>query len=132
MERRNTIQRELVLGAVRELHNHATADEVYECVVSKYPSIGKGTVYRNLNILAEEGEVRRIEISGGPDRFDHNCAEHYHVACMKCAGVFDVDVDNLPDLIANIRDKHGIDILSYDILFKGICPDCRAGVCKEE
>ena len=54
MEKRNTIQKELVLNAVTKMHRHVTADEVYDYIKKDYPSIGKGTVYRNLSILAEE------------------------------------------------------------------------------
>lgn len=54
MERRNTIQKELVLRAVMKMRRHVTAEEVYDCIKDDYPTIGKGTVYRNLSILADE------------------------------------------------------------------------------
>lgn len=54
MERRNTIQKDLVLKTVLELKHHLTAEEVYEFIKKDHPRIGKGTVYRNLGILAEE------------------------------------------------------------------------------
>lgn len=125
MQKRNTIQRKLVVDAVRELHCHATADDVYELIAKEHPTIGKGTVYRNLMILAENGEIKRVEIPNGADRFDHTLCEHYHVRCIKCGSVCDVDMDALPHLENRIHDTHGIKILDYDILFKGICPDCQ-------
>lgn len=125
MQKRNTIQRKLVVDAVRELHCHATADDVYELIAKEHPTIGKGTVYRNLMILAENGEIKRVEIPNGADRFDHTLCEHYHVRCIKCGSVYDVDMDALPHLENRIHDTHGIKILDYDILFKGICPDCQ-------
>lgn len=124
MERRNTIQKELVKNAVISLHGHVTADEVYDFIKKEHPSVGKGTVYRNLNILVEEGAVRRVEISDGPDCFDFTIREHYHVKCIECGKVFDVDMDTI-DLMKKIRDKHGIEFLGFDILFRGICPKCR-------
>lgn len=124
MIRRNTVQRELVLNAVRSLKNHATADEIYSLIIKNHPTIGKGTVYRNLNILAEEGEIRKVEIPGGPDCFDHNCTQHYHVRCINCGRVFDVDMD-IVDLDNNIHGTNGIRLLAYDILFKGICAKCQ-------
>ena len=125
MQQRNTIQKELVRKAVFEMKRHVTADEVYEFIRADYPSIGKGTVYRNLSVLAEEGSIRRVEIPDGPDRFDFTLPEHYHVRCVKCGAVSDVDMEVLPDLLRNIRNTHGMEFLSYDILFKGICPACR-------
>lgn len=124
MERRNTIQKELVKNAVISLHGHVTADEVYDFIKKEHPSVGKGTVYRNLNILVEEGAVRRVEISDGSDCFDFTIREHYHVKCIECGKVFDVDMDTI-DLMKKIRDKHGIEFLSFDILFRGICSKCR-------
>ena len=59
--RRNTIQKDLVRNAVYEMRRHVTANEVYEFVKEVYPTIGKGTVYRNLDILVEEGALRRLK-----------------------------------------------------------------------
>lgn len=132
MERRNTIQREMVYNAVINLSNHATADEIYALIIKDHPTIGKGTVYRNLNILAEEGAIRKVDIPDGPYRFDHILEEHYHVKCVKCGKLFDVDMEVLPDLKRCIHDTHGIQFLDYDILFKGICFDCRNDNIKEE
>ena len=123
--RRNTVQRELVLNAVKSLKNHATADEIYSMIIKIHPSIGRGTVYRNLNLLAEDGEIRKIEIPDGPDCFDHISGAHYHVKCIRCGQVFDVDMDVISNLKDRIRDAHGIQFLDYDILFKGICSDCQ-------
>jgi Fur family ferric uptake transcriptional regulator len=125
MTRRNTIQKNLVLSAVRRLRNHATADEIYNLIVREHPSIGRGTVYRNLNILAESGEILRVGVPGQADHFDHTCHKHYHVFCMECGRVYDVDMEPLPDLMEKIRNTHGFEFLDYDIVFKGICPGCR-------
>ncbi len=126
MERRNTIQKDLVLKTVQELKRHLTADEVYEFIKKEHPTIGRGTVYRNLKILVEEGAIRKVEVTDGSDRFDFTLKDHYHVKCVKCGDIFDVDMEQLPDLKAKIRDTHGMEFLGYDIFFKGICPACRA------
>ena len=126
MERRNTIQKALILRAVCDLKRHLTADEVYEFVKRDHPSIGKGTVYRNLAILTEEGAIRKVEVPDGSDRFDFTLNNHYHVSCVKCGEVFDGDMDEIPDLQKKIHDTHGMEFLTYDIFFKGICPECRA------
>lgn len=126
MQKRNTVQRDMVVHAVQSLKCHATADEVYAYIIKDYPSIGKGTVYRNLSILSDEGRVRRVEIPDGPDRFDHTLYEHYHVRCAKCGRVEDVDMEALPNLLDKIGDRHGFQFLDYDILFTGICEDCQS------
>ncbi len=122
---RHTIQAALVLEAVNKLQSHATADEVYQEIVREHPHISRGTVYRNLNRLAQAGEIRKIELSGGADRFDHLCHDHCHVRCEKCGRVFDVDMEFVFGLEKSIRDPHGFQFTGYDIIFRGICPACR-------
>ena len=130
--RRNTIQKDLVRNAVYEMKRHVTANEVYEFIKESYPTIGKGTVYRNLDILVEEGALRKVEVSEGPNRFDFTLKNHYHVRCVKCGEVSDVDMDEIPNLLERIHDTHGIVYLDYDISFKGICPKCREKVKEEQ
>jgi len=122
--RRNTIQKELVLGAVKKMRRHVTAEEVYDYIKTEYPTIGKGTVYRNLCILVDENKIRKVEIPGGADYFDFTLEKHYHVKCIMCGNVFDVDMD-VEKVDSLIRDKHGMVFLDHDILFKGICKDCH-------
>lgn len=122
--KRNTIQRYLVLEAVNCLHSHATANDIYKLVSEKYPGISQGTVYRNLEKLAEEKEIRKLSIPGEPERFDHIYKEHYHVKCEKCGRLFDVDMECISGLEEKIRDSHGFRFTGYNIFFTGICPDC--------
>lgn len=124
MMKRNTIQCSLVLEAVNKLQCHATADEIHETITKDYPAIGRGTVYRNLQRLSEEGQIRKIEVPGGADCYDHQCHDHYHIKCVKCGRIFDVDTEYLTDLEKSVRDTHGFQFISHDIIFKGICPKC--------
>ncbi len=126
MARRNTIQRYLVLEAVNKLHCHATADEVYGEIKKTHPTISRATVYRNLNLLSELGEIRRLEIPGSADRFDHIIRNHCHVKCEICNRVFDVDMDFVNGLESGIRDTRGFDFTGYDIIFHGVCPECKS------
>ena len=123
--RRNTIQKDLVRNAVCEMKRHVTANEVYEFVKESCPTIGKGTVYRNLDILVEEGNLRKVEVSDGPNRFDLTLKNHYHVRCVNYGEISDVDMDEILGLLEKIHDTYGTDFLEYDILFKGICPKCQ-------
>ena len=126
MTRHNTIQRSLVLDVVYRLKSHATADEVYAEVAATHPNISKATVYRNLNLLSEMGMIRKLEIPGGADRFDHICKEHCHVKCEKCGRVFDIEIPYIDGLDNLVENRNGFELTGYDILFRGICPGCRA------
>lgn len=124
MVRRNTIQKELILNAVITLKSHVSADDVYEYLSKDHPSISRGTVYRNLNLLSEEGKIRKVITSDGADIYDFSLHDHYHVRCVSCGNVSDVDMDVLADMMSKIKDKHGFEFYGCDIFFKGVCPDC--------
>lgn len=126
MNKRSTIQRSLVLEAVRELQCHATADEVYCAIVKKHPGISRGTVYRNLNLLSHIGEIRKMEMPSGADRYDHLYNGHYHARCVKCGQVCDVEMEFIPDLEKDVKDSRGFEFTGHDIIFSGICPECHS------
>ena len=118
MQKRNTIQRQLVISAVRSLSNHPTAEEVYNRIVLDYPDISKGTVYRNLNSLVDSGLLRRVSVPSS--------ADHYHVQCMKCHGFMNVDdLDYFQDLDDKIAQMTGYRMENHNIVFQGICPECQ-------
>ena len=118
-------QRELVMQTVQNLCDHPTAEEIYDAAARECPGLSLGTVYRNLNILAEEGEIRKIEVPGEADRFDFTIAAHYHVKCMTCKRISDVDMAAIPQLPDTIKDSRGGQFTLCDVAFTGICPECR-------
>ncbi|MCL1964287.1 MAG: transcriptional repressor [Firmicutes bacterium] len=124
METRNTVQRSIILDAVKALKNHATADEIYAHIAAEHPSISKATVYRNLKLLSQLGEIRKVELSDGADRYDHLCHNHYHAQCTKCGRVFDIELTFIEDLEKRIKDTRGFVFQRHDIMFKGICSEC--------
>ena len=123
---RNTKQRQIVLDTVMGRCDHPTVDEIYEEIHKSHPKVSKGTVYRNLNLLSEMGMIRKLEIPGGADRFDHICKEHCHVKCEKCGRVFDIEIPYIDGLDNRVENRNGFELTGYDILFRGICPGCRA------
>ena len=118
-------QRELVLKTLQENMCHPTAEHIYALLKKELPSISLATVYRNLNQLAANGMVKKIEGLDGSIHFDHNLSKHYHFVCTKCNKVYDVPYDVAPDLGKNVSAKTGLIIENYDITFKGICPECH-------
>ena len=120
---KNTIQKTAILNALMSL-DHPTADEVYECVHSEFPSISKATVYRILNRISEEGEILHLQIPGGADRFDTTLCAHHHLKCNKCGKVCDVDVPELDGIEKRIKEENGFSIGGYRLVFSGLCSDC--------
>ena len=131
MNRRNTIQRELVLQAVTTLANHPTPEQVYDCISARFPGISKSTVYRNLNILCDSGVIVRIPVPGAAEHVDHNLAPHCHAVCRECGNLFDVKTA-VPDLSANLPDAGDFEIEDMRIIFTGICANCKQKYFKGE
>jgi len=123
--RRNTIQRQLIFDAVRELDIHATAEQAYEYVVKKHPTISKATVYRNLHHLSDAGELLNIGSFYGSIHYDHNCHKHYHFVCEECRRVFDVPA-SFPDICGELSDLDGFEIKGHHLSFNGLCRDCKS------
>ena len=72
-------QRELIYEAVLQNPVHPTADNVYTLIREENPNVSLGTVYRNLNLLSDNGLLRKIAMPNAPDRFDGRIDEHYHM-----------------------------------------------------
>lgn len=122
--RRMTKQRSLILSELRKLTSHPTADEMYNIVRKKMPRISLGTVYRNLDLLAGDQEILKLEHAGFQKRFDGNIMPHQHVRCTHCGKVADVmppvSVPEMPDAMA----VPGFEVTSASLEFYGTCADC--------
>ena len=117
---RNTKQKQLILQIINNSINHLNAFEVYEEARKSMPNISLGTVYRNLNMLVEEKNARRLKATNRIDRFDNTKTQHHHFVCMKCGKYYDV-FDKIE--LKNLKENFGI-IENYEIQINGICNDC--------
>jgi Fe2+ or Zn2+ uptake regulation protein len=136
-QRRTTRQRTALLELLKGTKTHPTAATLHEWLRKDYPSISLGTVYRNLSLLAELGEVQTLrpvrssaESGAAVERFDADVSEHYHVMCEHCGKVADAPVKE-PGKIARFAERafaeSGWTIKSHRLDFYGICPDCAQG-----
>lgn len=124
MPQRMTIQRQLILDTVKEFKGHPTAKEVYELLKVHFSGISLGTVYRNLNLLAETGEIKKITVSDEADRFDSMTHQHYHLRCKHCGKFFDIDMNYFEVIDQAVQQQSGYQIDRHSILFEGLCKDC--------
>lgn len=121
--KRITKQRLIILEALLNKKIHPTADELYAAVRQRLPKISLGTVYRNLQTLAADGEIRILKDSGRM-RFDSSLHDHYHVRCLSCGLVDDVPESAVKGLSENMREKTDYRIVGFKVEFVGICPEC--------
>ena len=118
-------QREAIKVFLSNRYDHPTAEAVYLAIKEEFPNISLGTVYRNLSLLSEIGEIQKLSTGVGPDRFDGNAKPHYHFTCKKCGAVLDLAVEGLDHI--NVLAAQGFDgdIEGHITYFYGTCPDCK-------
>ena len=124
LKERNTYQKTLIKNKVLNMDTHPSADAIYEKVKEEYPNVSKATVYRVLNDLADKGEVYRVKVTDGPDRFDKTLCGHYHVRCTECGKVSDIPVAYFTDIEKQADCGSDYKITGHVVAFEGICPDC--------
>lgn len=117
-------QRESIKNFLCGREDHPTADMVYTSIRQEFPNISLGTVYRNLSLLVELGEIRKVTTDGA-DRFDAKTVPHHHFICRRCGKVMDVmiPVEN-PVMEVNENWDFG-EVDECRMEFYGICNECR-------
>ncbi len=122
---RLTTQRQVILEELSKVKTHPTASELYDMVRKRLPRIGLGTVYRNLELMAENGLILKIEVGGTQKRFDAITEDHYHIRCSLCGRVDDIDVPVMKELATQAANSSAYLILGHHVEFTGICSACQ-------
>lgn len=122
---RKSIQRDTILRVIKNTTSHPRADWVYEHARKEIPNISMGTVYRNLKLLAQAGEIKELDIPGRLSRFDGNNSNHYHFRCEKCGRLFDLDEPVDHSIERRVARKTGFEVKRHYMEFIGLCSDCQ-------
>ena len=121
--KRYSRQRELIYQALMHTDQHPTAEMVYQWLKPTNPDLSLGTVYRNLNLLVDEGAAVRMAFP--VERYDANVEPHPHFRCEVCGGVFDLDLPYDRELDQKALIASGHDIRAHELLFHGTCVNCK-------
>lgn len=124
MKRRQTIQRIKILGYLKSVVTHPTAEMVYIAAKKEIPTITLATVYRNLHLLADEGEISRLEINN-EYRFDANVGKHQHYVCKKCGEILDVFQKEISEYALKKVDGKKFEPDTVQVIFYGLCKKCK-------
>ena len=91
-------QREAIKNFLMNRKDHPSADTIYTCLREEYPNISLGTVYRNLSLLEEIGEISKISVGSGADHYDGDTTQHQHFICTHCNQVYDIQIKNIDSI----------------------------------
>ncbi len=119
-------QRESIKTYLMAHRNHPTADTVYAAIREEFPNISLGTVYRNLNLLVELGEIQKLTCGDGKDHFDADTSTHYHFICRHCGSVIDLPIAPMLEMQGKAQESFDGRIDSHITYFYGVCPGCTA------
>jgi Fe2+ or Zn2+ uptake regulation protein len=125
MNRRETKQKEGILKVLSNTRAHPTADQIYDEVRKDIPRISKGTVYRNLQVLEEDGAITELRLDGTLSRYETKQENHYHFRCEKCGRVSDIDMPVDKKLDQRAEKRTGLKISSHQLEFRGLCKECQ-------
>ena len=117
-------QRESIKQFLMTRKDHPTAETIYENLRKEFPKISLGTVYRNLALLTDIGEIQTISTGVGPDRFDGNAEPHYHFICKKCGSVMDLKMKGLEHINLLAQHEFSGSIEGHTVFFYGSCEEC--------
>lgn len=117
-------QREAIREFLMGNTSHPTADEVYAAIRRQFPSISLGTVYRNLNLLSENGEIKKLSYTTGPDHFDYDTSRHYHFVCRECGRVYDMPLESIEAVNRAAEEYAPGAVDSHELVFYGVCNAC--------
>ncbi len=118
-------QRQRILEILQSTDTHPTADWIYSILKAEIKNLSLGTVYRNLNILVDQGLAKKLEFGSTFDRFDAVVENHYHLICEKCGSVYDLDMDVDERIVKLAEEKTSFRIKNHRIEFFGICKNCQ-------
>ena len=122
---RMTNQRLKILEYLKSVKTHPTAETVYHAVRKHLPNITLATVYRNLNHLAEQGEIQKFEVNC-VSHFDGDVSFHQHCICRKCGMIHDIFEDTITRSTLKKINSKGFEPKSMNIMIYGICRKCRS------
>lgn len=112
-------------------HRQFSVDELYAALLDFGASVGKSSLYRLLERMVAEGEVRKFkesERSSATFQYigsDKDCSHHLHLKCVNCGKLVHLECPNSVELIAHIYEEHGFFIDSKKSVLYGKCKDCQ-------
>ena len=125
-KRKNSRKRQAILDAIHSTTEHPSAEWLYNRLKPVYPDLSLGTIYRNLGIFRESGEICSVGTVCGQERFDGDTHPHAHFVCRSCGKVMDVESPFLGTAFYYELGKQiGAEISGYQLSFFGLCRDCR-------
>lgn len=123
---RESHQRKAVLSNLLNRRDHPVAADVYADLRPTIPSLSLGTVYRNLEILEDQGKIISLKIGQRETHYDAFVQPHAHFYCKQCDKIYDMDLEENCCQLQQKLQSDGHHIEKTNIEFLGTCKECRS------
>ncbi|UVI32724.1 Fur family transcriptional regulator [Paenibacillus spongiae] len=120
-----TTPRRTIYEIVIDSSDHPTASDIMDRLKNRGCQFAYATVYNSLRYLTEEKMIRELKLEGDASRYDARVEDHQHIVCLTCGKVDEVLVEAPKDWLERIAKETGYVIEDEEILFKGVCSECR-------
>ena len=123
---RVTAPRVAVLTVLSDAHDHPRVDQVIERVRAAGVSLSVQAGYDVCEALHGAALARRIELAGGPVRYEARVGDnHHHLVCRACGLAVDVDCAIGAAPCLHLSDPEGFAVDEAEVTFWGTCPSCQ-------
>jgi len=121
---RLTHQRLEVFKEIMSAKDHPAAEDIYERLKERMPTISLDTVYRTLGTFERLGVIRKMHVLDDHARFDPNTERHHHFVCTKCKKIIDFEWPAFDTLkLPSELNTYGT-ILEQQVEVRGLCKEC--------
>ena len=95
----------------------------------RLPGVGRASVYRTLEQLEQLNLVHRVEVGGEGAAYERNDPgeHHHHMVCVRCGRLLPFEDGSLERAIHRVGEGAEFEVISHDVLLRGICPRCQGG-----
>lgn len=122
---RTTKQRTIIAAQLRQLDEFVTAQRIHEILTSNGAKVGIATVYRNLQTMANNGDVDVLHIDG--EALYRTCdvqKHHHHIVCRKCGKAVEIEIPGFEQWVRTHASRHGYTDIEHTVEIFGLCPQC--------
>ena len=120
-----TFPRMAIYKILLQYQGHPSAEDIYKEVRKDHPNISLATVYKTLEMLADNDLISKVTPLHDIVRYDFNKDFHHHLVCIKCKNITDIESDSLNNLPLPKNIDKNFKVLNYQVQFDGICKDCQ-------
>ncbi len=123
---RMTRQRQAVLAELERVDDFRSAQQIFEDLGTVGNRVGLATVYRNLQTLAEAGELDVLRAQDGENLY-RMCAvhtHHHHLVCRRCGHTEDIEPGGLEAWLTSVAATHGYTAIEHSVEVFGLCASC--------